>query len=84
MFWISIADYTKNFSGTAICYVEDLHSNHVIRVSEYENFFKFTLEENASSVSVILAQFSEKMKGRIPDWKTSGIRLVVAKESSDG
>ena len=82
-FWISIADYTKNFSGTAIAYVEDLHENKVVRVTDYESFFKFTIEEKASSVSVILAQFSEKMKGRIEGWKTSGIRLIVAKESND-
>lgn len=29
-FWITIADYTKNFSGTAIAYVEDLHENKVV------------------------------------------------------
>jgi hypothetical protein len=83
MFWISIDDYTKNFSGTAIAYVEDLHDNYVIHVSGYEHFFTFHFDDPASAVSVVLAQYSEKMQGRIPGWKSGPSRLIVAKETGD-
>jgi len=47
-----------------------------------ESFFTFTIDEPAFRLSIILAQFSQKMQGRIQGWKPTSKWLVVARAGS--
>ena len=54
----------------------------MIHTTDIESFYTFTIEEPAFRLSVVLAQWSAKMQGRIQGWKPTSKRIIVAKQGS--